>query len=125
MENTKKKNRGPGLSPKRQAIHEKWLKEQTAGDKLQATSTKAQALKKKGGSRPQALLYVFKPQAARIQARGTRLKVRSSLCKLQDIFSLIKFYGTRTEGFLQDESIARMFHMKRKLMRTEGRLFTF
>jgi len=91
----------------------------------QATSTKAQALKKKGGSRPQALLYVFKPQAARIQAQGTRLKVRSSLCKLQDIFSLIKFYGTRTEGFLQDESIARMFHMKRKLMRTEGRFFTF
>jgi len=39
MENTKKKNRGPGLSPKRQAIHEKWLKEQTTGDKLHATNS--------------------------------------------------------------------------------------
>ena len=39
MENIKKKNRGPGLSPKRQAIHEKWLKEQTAGDKLHATNS--------------------------------------------------------------------------------------
>ena len=39
MENTKKKNRGPGVSPKRQAIHEQWLKAQTTGDKLHATNS--------------------------------------------------------------------------------------
>lgn len=39
MENTKKKNRGPGVSPKRQAIHEQWLKAQTTGDKLHAENS--------------------------------------------------------------------------------------
>jgi hypothetical protein len=44
---------------------------------------------------------------------GTRLMV----CKLHDLGSFIKFYGTRTEGLLQDESIIRMTDMEANLMR--------
>jgi hypothetical protein len=44
---------------------------------------------------------------------GTRLMVY----KLHDLGSFIKFYGTRTEGLLQDESIIRMPYMEANLMR--------
>jgi hypothetical protein len=44
---------------------------------------------------------------------GTRLMVH----ELHDLGSFIKFYGTRTEGLLQDESIIRMTDMEANLMR--------
>jgi hypothetical protein len=44
---------------------------------------------------------------------GTRLMVH----ELHDLGSFIKFYGTRTEGLLQDESIVGVSYMKANLMR--------
>ena len=57
----------------------------------------------------------------RISNRETRL----TLMQLDDIGSFIKFYGTRTERFLQDETILRVTYMKANLMRTEGYKITF
>jgi hypothetical protein len=42
---------------------------------------------------------------------------RNTLMKFKDLGSFIKFYGTRTEGLLQDESIIRMTDMEANLMR--------
>jgi hypothetical protein len=42
---------------------------------------------------------------------------RNMLMKFKDLGSFIKFYGQRTEGLLQDESIIRMTDMEANLMR--------
>ena len=42
---------------------------------------------------------------------------RNTLMKFKDLGSFIKFYGTRTEGLLQDESIVGVSYMKANLMR--------
>jgi hypothetical protein len=48
---------------------------------------------------------------------GTRL----TGLKLHDLRSFIKFYGTRTEGLLQDERIIRMLDMEANLMRRKSK----
>ena len=53
--------------------------------------------------------------------KGTRLMVH----KFKDRGSFIKFYGQRTEGLLQDESIVRMYYMEANLMRREPWKITF
>ena len=42
---------------------------------------------------------------------------RNMLMKFKDLGSFIKFYGARTEGLLQDESIVGVSYVKANLMR--------
>ncbi len=76
-----------------------------------------------GGPRPQVFSWLpatlchidkmFLDLGPAFSNTGTRLMVY----KLHDLGSFIKFYGTRTEGLLQDESIIRMTDMEANLMR--------
>jgi hypothetical protein len=64
---------------------------------------------------------MFLDHGPRFSNRGTRLTVM----QLDDIGSFIKFYGTRTERFLQDKTILWVTYMEANLMGTEGHKITF
>ena len=73
-----------------------------------------------GGTRPQvfgATLCHIDKMFLDLGPTFGNMHARNTLMKFKDLGSFIKFYGARTEGLLQDESIVGVSYMKANLMR--------